>query len=277
MRALAEALRFLSIIPIPGRPPKRAWSVMAAYPWAGLILGLIAAVAAWGAGWLFGAAGTAVTAVAVRILMTGGLHFDGLADLADGLGGGRDVKKRLLIMADSRLGSFGGLALVVMAALQMAVLADLTAALAAESHPGETVLMGKQLGKLSLTVILPLVVAPSVSRGMIPLMMHLYPSARPGGMGDRNRLAVTPAVVVFTVLSSFTLTIIAYGIPGLGLGLAAALLMIFMAALIAQRLGGLTGDAYGALIETGDLIVFFGILVLTRMGWHQAGWGGILP
>jgi len=272
MRALAEALRFLSIIPIPGRPPKHAWAVMAAYPWAGLILGLIAAVAAWGAGWLFGPAGTAVTAVAVRILITGGLHFDGLADLADGLGGGRDVKKRLLIMADSRLGSFGGLALVVMTAMQIAVLAELTAALAAGSEPENARLAGKQLGNLSITVILPLVVAPSFSRGMIPLMMRLYPSARPGGMGDRNRLAVTPAVVIFTVLTSFTFAVLAYGIAGLGLALAAAFLMVFIAALIARRLGGLTGDVYGALIETGDLIVFFGILVLTRMGW-----GSTLP
>ncbi|MCK5735470.1 MAG: adenosylcobinamide-GDP ribazoletransferase, partial [Spirochaetaceae bacterium] len=125
MRALAEALRFLSIIPIPGRPPKNSSRVTALYPWAGLILGIITAAGAWAAGWIFSAAGAAVLTVAVRITVTGGLHMDGLADLADGIGGGRNREKRLEIMSDSRLGSFGALALLVMTALQITVIAEL--------------------------------------------------------------------------------------------------------------------------------------------------------
>ena len=84
MRALAEALRFLSVIPVPGKPPKRFDRVLAAYPWAGLILGLLTALGVWLVSPILGVAGCAVTAVVLRIALTGGLHLDGVADLADG-------------------------------------------------------------------------------------------------------------------------------------------------------------------------------------------------
>lgn len=252
MRALAEALRFLSIIPIPGKPPGRTSWVLAVYPWAGLVIGILTAAAAWAGSWILGAAGTAVLAVTIRIAVTGGLHMDGLADLADGFGGGRDREKRLTIMADSRLGSFGALALLVMFALQVSLIAELLS-------------INTPVRPFSLVALYPLVLAPVISRGMIPLMMRLFPSARPGGMGDRNRASASTAAIITSILSALAISFFFFSFTGLISAAVTALCMLVIAAGISKKLGGLTGDVYGALIESGDLIVLFCLLAASRL------------
>ncbi|RKX89246.1 MAG: hypothetical protein DRP70_04290 [Spirochaetes bacterium] len=256
MRALAEALRFLSIIPVPGRPPKKTSIVLAVYPWAGAILGIIAAVAAWAFGWIFSPAGVAVVAVAVRIAISGGLHMDGLADLADGMGGGRNREKRLAIMSDSRLGSFGALALLMMTVLQITVIAEL-------------LMISESLKPLQS--LFPLIFAPALSRGIIPLMMKVFPSARPGGMGDRIRSSASPAVVITALVSVLFIAVFFYGIAGIVLTAGVTLLVLAGAARISKQLGGLTGDIYGALIETADLLALFGVLLLYRFNLSTPG------
>ena len=258
MRALGEALRFLSIIPVPGKPPVSPTRVLAVYPWAGLVLGAVAAAAAWAAGWIFSAAGTAVLVVSVRIAITGGLHMDGLADLADGFGGGRDREKRLAIMADSRLGSFGALALLIVFALQITVVAELLP-------------RGPFTGSFPLKFLYPLLLAPALSRGIIPMMMRFFPSASPGGMGDRNRTSASTAVVITAFISTLFIAAFFYGITGLILAAALSVCILAIAVLISKRLGGLTGDAYGALIETGDLLALFGILLVIRLDLSSPG------
>lgn len=258
MKALAEALRFLSIIPIPGKPPVETSRVLACYPWAGLIIGIITAVAAWAGSWILGAAGTAVLAVTIRIAVTGGLHMDGLADLADGFGGGRDREKRLAIMADSRLGSFGALALLVMFALQVTLIAELLSTRA----PGQPI---------SPVILYPLVLAPSISRGMIPMMIRLFPSARPGGMGDRNRASASTPAVLTSMLSALIIAFLFYGITGLITAAVTALCMLIIAAGVSRKLGGLTGDVYGTLIESGDLIVLFCLLAVYHFNLSTVG------
>ncbi len=261
MRALAEALRFLSIIPFPGRPPKKGSKVFALYPWAGLILGTFAAVAAWLGGWVFSAAGTAVLTVALRIAITGGLHMDGLADLADGMGGGRDREKRLAIMADSRLGSFGALALIVMVGLQITVITELLQL----TPPGK-----------SLELLFSLIFASALSRGIIPLIMKVFPSARPGGMGDRNRSSASIPAVVAALVSVLLITLFFYGLAGIAVTAAVLLLILSGAARIARQLGGLTGDVYGSLIETADLLALFGILILYHFELSTPGLWNLL-
>jgi len=256
VRALGEALRFLSVIPFPGKPPGKSSRVLAAYPWAGLILGLIAAAGAWLAGWVFSSAGTAVIAVTVRIALTGGLHMDGLADLADGTGGGRDREKRLAIMSDSRLGSFGALALLLMTALQISVIAELLQF--SDSHT-------------SLNTFFPLIFAPVLSRGIIPLMMKVFPSARPGGMGDRNRRSAGIAAVIAALVSVLFIAVFFYGVAGMAVTAAVILLIFTAASRISRQLGGLTGDVYGALIETADLLTLLGVLILYRFSLTTTG------
>ena len=256
MRLLAEALRFLSTIPVPGKPPAgKAW-IPAFYPWAGLLLGAIAAAGAWFSGIIFHAWGAAMLTIALRIVLTGGLHMDGLADLADGLGGGRNREKRLAIMSDSRLGSFGALALIVMVGLQLAVIAELLQL----TVPGKPV-----------EIIFPIIFAPILSRGIIPLIMKVFPSARPGGMGDRNRSSSNTAAAVTAFISVLIMAVFFYGLAGIAVTLGVVLLIFFIAGRISRQLGGLTGDVYGSLIETGDLLTLFGILLIFRFGLTTPG------
>jgi adenosylcobinamide-GDP ribazoletransferase len=257
MRALAEALRFLSVIPVPGRPPKRAWTVLAAYPLAGLALGLIASAAGWASGWLFGAPGMAVVIVTARILITGGLHMDGLADLADGAGGGRDRERRLAIMADSRLGSWGALSLLIVFSLQTAVLAALL-------RDGGALPEGRAVPP-AVSAFYPVLLASALTRGILIPVMRIFPSARPGGMGDRSRSAATKTAVIVSLALSAAAAFLLYGIPGLAVGLVAAGGMMLFASVVNRRLKGLTGDVYGALLETGDLMVFTALLVAGRL------------
>jgi adenosylcobinamide-GDP ribazoletransferase len=256
MRALAEALRFLSVIPVPGTPPEKTSRVPAFYPWAGLLLGIPAAGDAGAAGCVFSAAGAAVTVVALRIAVTGGLHMDGLADLADGTGGGRDREKRLAIMADSRLGTFGALALLVMTALQITVIAEL---------------LQLPFPEHSLKALFPLLFAPAFSRGIIPLMMRIFPSARPGGMGDRNRRTALPSAVIAALVSVIFIGTFFFGIAGLAVSAVVLLLLLSAGARISRQLGGLTGDVYGALIETGDLLILFGLFLVFHFNLSTPG------
>lgn len=246
MRALAEALRFLTILPVPGKPPKNSRAVFAAYPWAGLVVGVLTALGAWLGARILGTGGVAVLVVVLKMLITGGLHMDGLADLADGLGGGRDREKRLAIMSDSRLGSFGALALISMFAMQAAAVSGLASA--AEEF-----------------LLLPLLaLAPILSRGIITAIIPIFPSARPGGMGDSSRRSSGIGAPIAAIVSTLVLSFAFSGFMGPVSVILTALVMFLAAWRVSKGLGGLTGDVYGALLEIGDLTACLSFLILVR-------------
>jgi adenosylcobinamide-GDP ribazoletransferase len=93
------------------------------YPVAGWIVGAISAAMFWGASMLGNSLLAAILAISAGALVTGGFHEDGLADTADGLGGGQTPARRLEIMKDSRIGTYGGLALLLVTGLRIAALA----------------------------------------------------------------------------------------------------------------------------------------------------------
>lgn len=250
MRALAEALRFLTVIPIPGKtaPPAR---VVGAYPWAGLVIGIILASVAWIFGRLLGLWSVAVIVVASKIIITGGLHLDGLADFADGLGGGDDREKRLTIMEDSRLGSYGALALLLVCALQTIFIAECLSISISPKH-------------LNRNSLLSLALVPAISRGIIPLIMKIFPVLRVGHLGDRVRSVTTVTVVIFALCSSAIIVFACLSFGGLILMGSILLLMVLCGALISFSLGGLTGDCYGTIIELGETFGFFAMILLLK-------------
>ncbi len=108
---LNEALGLLTRLPVPSRGNRGADAAWA-WPVAGALVGLLAAAAAWIALWIGLPVGVAAgVALTAQIMLTGALHEDGLADCADGFWGGSDRQKRLIIMADSQVGSYGVIAL----------------------------------------------------------------------------------------------------------------------------------------------------------------------
>lgn len=197
-----------------------------AYPLAGIAPGLAAALALWAGGAAgLPAAAAALLALAAGALVTGGLHEDGLADLTDGLSGGRTRERRLEIMRDSRIGSHGALALILATGLRAAAL-------------------GALQGGAVLTVPLA---AAMVSRAGLGPVMRALPPARPGGLGDSaargSSLARAAAGAVIAAAAALALLGAAPAILALAAG---AIATAGVALLARARLGGYSGDVLGA-------------------------------
>ncbi len=206
-----------------------------AYPLAGAVVGVIAGLVFWAAQSVgLTALPAAILAVAAGALATGAMHEDGLADLADGFGGGADRARKLEIMRDSRLGSYGAIALGLALLLRVVLLSEVLPG----AHP----------------VALMAGVA-ALSRAPLPVIMRLMPSARSAGLGQSaaDRIGVGQVwagVGVALVIAIATLPFL------VGPVLAAA----FAAALIAQiarrQIGGFTGDVLGAAQVIAELCVW---------------------
>lgn len=207
------------------------------WPWAGALTGLLTALVLSLAR-LAGvpAAAAAVCAVAVQILLTGGLHEDGLADTADGLGGGRTREQRLDIMRDSRVGSYGVLALGLALLLRVSCYAALPAN----------------------GIFAVLMTAGTLSKAVIPALLMSMPPARKDGLAACLSDLHSPVVSAAFVLTG--LTVFALEPPFLALeALAGAFLPVLVLRRLALRgIGGFTGDILGAaalLAEAGSLLV----------------------
>ena len=179
----------------------------------------------------------ALLAIAAQILLTGGLHEDGLADVADGFGGGRTRADKLRIMRDPRIGSFGALALV------LAVLARI-GALAGLAEPA-----------LAAAV---LIAGGAASRAPLPVLMVMLPPARDEGLAAGAgrphplRAAAGVAVAVLMALALLSPPMAASGVVAAACG---ALLLVPLAR---HQIGGHTGDVLGAaqqLAEIGFMLI----------------------
>jgi adenosylcobinamide-GDP ribazoletransferase len=180
----------------------------------------------------------ALIALGAQMVITGALHEDGLADMADGIGGGQDAAERLAIMRDSRIGTYGALALILTVALKATLLS--------------------QLPSIE-TAAAALIGAAAISRGTLPAVMRWITPARPDGLfasiGQPPVSAVRAALVL-----SLIIALIAYG---LGLGIVVCAVAAGGAAgvaVVAQRtLGGITGDALGAAQQKAELLVLVAV------------------
>jgi adenosylcobinamide-GDP ribazoletransferase len=239
---LVVAIQFLTRIPTPElRGFQADWPVRATrfFPLVGQLVGLLAALVWIGAGRLWSAPVAAVLAVGAAVLATGGFHEDGLADTADGLGGGRTRDERLRIMKDSRVGGFGVMALIVTLALRAAALAALP------PWPGA----------------LALVASHGAGRAAAVAVMRLTPYA-----GEVVRAKGRPADL--RPSAAETLFAVACGIVTLLLALpwrpalAAATLALLAAGALAaasrRLIGGHTGDVLGGVEQMVEAAVLLG-------------------
>jgi adenosylcobinamide-GDP ribazoletransferase len=171
--------------------------------------------------------------LAAQMLITGALHEDGLADTADGLFGGRTRERKLEIMRDSRIGSYGALALIVSSALRLA-------ALIALATPGR--------------VAVALIVAGCVARAAMLGLAAATKPARSDGMAAG--LAYVPALSVAVGLASaLVLSACLLGTRCVPAWLAAALLAGAMRWWTLRQIGGQTGDVLGALALVSEVLV----------------------
>jgi adenosylcobinamide-GDP ribazoletransferase len=217
--------------PIGGADIARAgWTL----PVIGTLIGLLGASVYWIAFQLdlpplLGAA----LAVAATLAATGCLHEDGLADTFDGLGGGSEERK-LEIMRDSRIGTYGACALTLSLLLRVGALASLAA-------PGP--------------VALALIAASAGGRAMLPLFLRLVPPARPDGLSaDAGR--PSPASVVAAALLGFVVLLCSLGAGRSVVALLWLLAVLgLMRRLCLRQIGGQTGDTAGALEQIGEIAI----------------------
>ena len=206
-----------------------------AFPLVGLVVGLIGGFTYSLAAWLgVPALAAALLAVAATALATGALHEDGLADVADGFGGGADRAAKLAIMRDSRSGAFGVLALVLSVGLRAAALASL----------------GDGGG-----VTAALVAAHALSRGLLPLVLRALEPARGDGLGasaGRPEAANAWAAAALGALIALFALDWWRGIVAIAL---AALAAGFIGHVARRQIGGYTGDVLGAIEQGGEIIV----------------------
>ncbi len=245
--AFLACLSFFTRLPAPRRDAPLDWARQAwAAPLAGALIGAFGALALLIANALgLPALLAAALSLAALIATTGAMHEDGLADIADGFGGGATKELKLAIMRDSRIGAFGA------AALMLCVLAR-AAAIAA--------LLAHGLGFAAAGLIL--VSAVSRAGALMPLAL-LSPARRDGLGADAGRLPATMMAGAALVGFGFC---IALGLASLGVfraigALAAALAAAAALCALAQRqIGGQTGDVAGAAQQVGEIAALCALL-----------------
>ncbi len=189
---------------------------------------------------------TGATAFALPIILTGGIHCDGLMDSADGLFSGREREKILLIMKDSRAGAFGVTAMILIAVLEFATLAE--------------------LARLSTEILCAAIYsAPIIGRLMMVVTIGAFPYARPEGMGKAFAKFTTRRTIFFAAVEALLL-LLPLSVGGAKIFFCAATASLIalivawkFATFATGKIGGVTGDIYGAvtmLAELSALITF---------------------
>lgn len=247
--ALARTLAFLTRLPHWPRAyengPHPLGRDAALFPLAGLIAalpsaGVLLLSSALGLSPLVGAA----ISVLLMVTVTGALHEDGLGDTADGLFGHHGRERALLIMKDSRIGTYGALALFGGMILRIALLSDIGTMNAASAA-------------------LALLAAAAVSRGAMAWLWSCLPTADPGGLADSvgrpgRREGATSALIGLGLL----VVLGGLGLNGWGIvcaGVFTAATTILFRRMLKRRLGGQTGDTLGALQQIAEIMVLLGL------------------
>jgi adenosylcobinamide-GDP ribazoletransferase len=261
-QALADAagcLRFFSRLPVPRLPWEATLHALPDFatmprmlPVAGAVLGGIAAAMfllaeALGLGpWV-----AATLAIATLVVITGGLHEDGLADTADGFGGGATPERRLDVMRDSRIGAYGALALGLSLMLRI-------------------VLLGTLGGRVdTAAVAAALILTGALSRTAALLPMAMLPPARLSGASHAvGRPSELTLAVAWSIAGALGLVLVlATDLTAFGVALAfalAALAAWLLAGLSSRLIGGQTGDVVGAAQQAAEIAALLGLLIAAR-------------
>ena len=232
MKSLWAAVAFCTRIPI--HVSFSAEDVGKAARWFPFVGGLLG-LCYWGIAHalqpVFPAALIGVVVVAFEALVTGGLHFDGLADTLDGFGGGKTREDILRIMRDHAIGTYGALALILLVALKVAAIAALL-----DQHRLFPVIL----------------IAPVLGRWNVVLLSWWLPYARPSQAVSRN-------IGRWEVLWSTVTVALAVALAGSWKGLvcwaASCLCAVWFGRFCRKRIGGVTGDTLGASEQLGESLV----------------------
>lgn len=241
---LLLALSLLSRLPLP-EPEQGDWSRQAqavwAYPLVGVVVGALACLAGLMAHWLgLPAPLVALVTLATLIATSGAMHEDGLADCADGFWGGWTAARRLEIMKDSRIGSYGMIAIVLSLIARWAALWLLW-----EAGTG-----------IAVATVLS---AAALSRAAMPILMSALPHARSDGL-SRGIGRVPRQAAGLGVAVALGLGVLLTGFGAFASLFWGALALAGCAALARRKIGGQTGDVLGASQQIVEVIVLLSLL-----------------
>ena len=250
MTSFFAAFAFLTRIPVPRNVDRSMTRVAAAQAWfpaVGLIIGLLLLGIDEAANRALPRASVDVLLVVALVIVTGGLHLDGLSDAADGLFGGHTPAQRLEIMRDVHIGAFGVIAIICVLAMKWAGFQSLPGDVRAEA----------------------IVLAPCVARFAVLLPALLAPPARAEGLGAAMR-EHPPFAVVIAMAIALAAAMLLLGVGGAYV-MACAIVCAAGVAFVARRMaGGITGDLYGATIEISEAVTLLFIGAMANRGWIEA-------
>lgn len=236
MRSFFIALQFLTRLPVPDTGRVRAADAARStvyYPLVGLLLGGILVAVDGLARQVWPVSAASALVLLAGVVLTGGLHLDGLMDTCDGVFSLQPPERRLEILRDSRMGAFGVIGGVLVLLVQYSLLSGLT-------------------GPMRWRALL---IMPLLGRWLLVYALRCFPYARTAGLGQPFASQVRP--VHWTLASLWTLGVTLSLFPSLlgwGLILGCYLAAAAVARFCQARLGGLTGDTYGALNEVVETV-----------------------
>ena len=256
VRLFLIAVQFLTRVPVPALVGWREeWLHASArhFPGVGLLLGSCASLVLWAAGHVWPGLVAVLLCMAFTIWVTGAFHEDGLADTCDGLGGAVSRERALAIMKDSRLGTYGAVALVLVLALKAAALHGLATR-----------------DWAATLAVLPL--AQTWSRTATVMLLRWLPYGGDAAHAKAKPLAQQLdglGLGVALLWSALAAALAALWLPASALAAAAVASMAvasWMAQWLQRRLGGFTGDALGATQQFCELAVYLAVLAILAAG-----------
>jgi adenosylcobinamide-GDP ribazoletransferase len=233
------AIGFLTRLPVAGGEldVRRLSRAASWFPVVGAMVGGLVALVRLGAGEIVPSAPATALALLAAVFVTGALHEDGLADVADAFGAHTTRERRLEIMRDPRVGAYGALAIGFALLLPFSLLAALDA-----DRFAEAVLCAHVLGRC----------APVAQSRVLP-------PARAGGSGALLRAGTPTALVVVVAGAAFVVTLVGPAAGAAALG-AAAMSGVAFGALALRAVGGVTGDVHGAATKVVEVAVYVGLV-----------------
>lgn len=250
------AIRFLTILPAPFRGTgegEEAGNQLSYFPLVGLVIGLFLVAIYWLLSPLLPGAVVLGLVIAASVIISGGLHLDGLADTCDGLAGYRPTEDRLSIMRDSRVGAFAVIGVALVLLLKYISLSSVPVRI------------------VSLTIVL----MPVLSRWAMVYAVTAFPYARPAGLGSSFKrganwtrfAAATLIALGATLLLTFWAGVAYFYLVTIAVMLCIWVVVIVMSTYLKGKFSGLTGDTYGAVSEVAEVAVPIVILILVQNGW----------
>ncbi len=237
------SLQFLTIFPTPLRhevAERTSGPSLPYFPLVGLILGAILLGLYYGLILILPSSIVTALLIIALVVLTGAHHLDGFIDTCDGVFASKSKKERLAIMSDTKVGAFGIVGVVLL-------------------------LLLKYVSLFSVSEILPaLLLMPTLSRWTMVSMIFIFPYAKSAGMGLPFKQGATWQRLTVTTVIALIVAVVLLKWWGLLLMAVLWLIAFGIAGYFRYRLGGLTGDSYGAINEISEVIVLLLIILIGR-------------